>query len=149
MTDLEILLKFAKYNLEKDESAYESNLFMSTGQTLLDAAIKHKTKTFLDRFNEKFREEAQLIQEQFENGCGVDPFKDQENPLTIADGHDENFCDSLKTFFKKFHGWREDAFSVNSESCNQKVIVQMAIRHDRWEQKIRNFAKCNKSNEEE
>ena len=122
---------------------------MSTGKTLLDAAVKHKTQAFLEKFNEKFRDESDLIKEQFEKGCGSDPFKNMENPLELADGYDDNFCESLKKFFKNFHGWRADAFSENSDGCNQKVIEQMEVRHLRWERHIKNFAKCNKSNEEQ
>ena len=121
---------------------------MSTGKTLLDAAVKRGTNKFLDKFNEKFDKKSKLIKREFEKGCGSDPFKNQENPLKVPDGSDENFCESLDKFFETFHGWREDAFTENSESCNQRVIDQMKTRRGRWERHIKNFAKC-PSNEEE
>ena len=50
LSGLTILLKLAIYNLEIDESAYESNMFMSTGKTLLYAAVKRGTNKFLYKF---------------------------------------------------------------------------------------------------
>ena len=50
LSGLTILSKLAIYNLELDESAYESNMFMSTGKTLLYAAVKRGTNKFLYKF---------------------------------------------------------------------------------------------------